>query len=51
MRLPTAALTTTLLRLGTRLDPWLIAARPNRLHDRLVYRREGAHWTIGRLAP
>lgn len=25
--------------------------RPNRLHDRLLYRREGATWTIGRLAP
>lgn len=25
--------------------------RPNRLHDRLVYRREGSAWTIGRLAP
>jgi pyridoxamine 5'-phosphate oxidase len=25
--------------------------RPNRLHDRLFYRREGAAWTIGRLAP
>jgi len=25
--------------------------RPNRLHDRLLYRREGEAWTIGRLAP
>ncbi len=25
--------------------------RPNRLHDRLLYRREGDAWTIGRLAP
>ena len=25
--------------------------RPNRRHDRLLYRREGAQWTIGRLAP
>jgi len=25
--------------------------RPNRLHDRLLYRRSAAAWTIGRLAP
>jgi pyridoxamine 5'-phosphate oxidase len=25
--------------------------RPNRLHDRLLYRRSGPAWTIGRLAP
>lgn len=25
--------------------------RPNRLHDRLLYRREGDAWVIGRLAP
>jgi pyridoxamine 5'-phosphate oxidase len=25
--------------------------RPSRLHDRLVYSREGERWTIGRLAP
>jgi pyridoxamine 5'-phosphate oxidase len=25
--------------------------RPSRLHDRLVWFREGARWTIERLAP
>ncbi len=25
--------------------------RPNRLHDRLLYRREGAAWALGRLSP
>jgi pyridoxamine 5'-phosphate oxidase len=25
--------------------------RPNRLHDRLHYRKEGSAWTLGRLSP
>lgn len=25
--------------------------RPNRLHDRLIYRRSGGNWSYGRLAP
>jgi len=25
--------------------------RPGRMHDRLVYRRDGAAWSIHRLAP
>ena len=39
---------------GYRLVPDSIEfwqGRPNRLHDRLLYRREAASWTIGRLAP
>ncbi len=39
---------------GYRLNPDSIEfwqGRPNRLHDRLLYRREGTAWTIGRLAP
>lgn len=33
----------------TRLEFW--QGRPNRLHDRLVYQREGDGWTIRRLGP
>lgn len=39
---------------GYRLIPDAIEfwqGRPNRLHDRLLYRRDGGTWTIGRLAP
>ena len=39
---------------GYRLVPDSIEfwqGRPNRLHDRLLYRREGTAWTLGRLAP
>ena len=39
---------------GYRLIPDSIEfwqGRPNRLHDRLLYRRAGDAWTIGRLAP
>jgi pyridoxamine 5'-phosphate oxidase len=25
--------------------------RPGRMHDRLVYRRDGSGWATGRLAP
>lgn len=32
-----------------RVEFW--AGRPSRMHDRLVYRRDGAGWTLGRLAP
>jgi pyridoxamine 5'-phosphate oxidase len=39
---------------GFRLAPEVIElwqGRPNRLHDRLRYRRDGARWTIERLSP
>ena len=32
-----------------RIEFW--QGRPNRLHDRLLYRREAGAWTIGRVAP
>ena len=39
---------------GYRLIPETVEfwqGRPNRLHDRLQYRRNGDAWTRGRLAP
>ncbi len=39
---------------GYRLAPQRIEfwqGRPNRLHDRLLYERDGDTWTLGRLAP
>ncbi|MBX3652334.1 MAG: pyridoxamine 5'-phosphate oxidase [Burkholderiales bacterium] len=39
---------------GYRLRPASVEfwqGRPNRLHDRLLYSRDGERWTLGRLAP
>ena len=39
---------------GYRLTPASVelwSGRPNRLHDRVLYTREGEHWRVDRLAP
>ena len=39
---------------GYRVVPEVVEfwqGRPSRMHDRLVYRRDGAGWDVGRLAP
>jgi pyridoxamine 5'-phosphate oxidase len=39
---------------GYRLRPFTVEfwqGRPNRLHDRLLYSRDGKRWALGRLAP
>ena len=39
---------------GFRVEPEAVEfwqGRPGRMHDRLVYRRDGAAWTVRRLAP
>ena len=39
---------------GSRVVPEVVEfwqGRPGRMHDRLVYRRDGERWAVGRLAP